>query len=111
MCFFFHSQEQYSPDCASGYISSFFAVLQHLNITTAVIDAENTVVVSNQGAKSGAVAVDFVIPALAKGAGRQKILTNTLAISKSGVSVHPSMVLQDFWRRGRAGGRLFGGAV
>lgn len=41
-----------------------------LNITAAVVDAENTVVVSNQGGRSGATAVDFLIQALAKGSGR-----------------------------------------
>ena len=41
-----------------------------LNITAAVADAENTVVVSNQGGRSGAAALDFLIQAPAKGSGR-----------------------------------------
>lgn len=42
-----------------------------LNITTTVVDAEITAVVRNQGGRSGASAVDFLIQALAKGSGRQ----------------------------------------
>lgn len=42
-----------------------------LNITTAVVDAENTVGARKQGSRSGASAVVFLIQALAKGSGRQ----------------------------------------
>lgn len=42
-----------------------------LNITTAVVDAENMAVVRNQRGRSGASAVDFQIQALAKGSARQ----------------------------------------
>lgn len=42
-----------------------------LNITTAVVDAENTRAVSNQGGRSRALAADFLIQALAEGRGRR----------------------------------------
>lgn len=42
-----------------------------LNITTAVVEAENARAVSNQGGRSLALAVDFLIQALAEGRGRQ----------------------------------------
>lgn len=49
-----------------------------LNITTAVVDAETTAAVRNQGGRSGASAMDVLIQALAKGSGRQgRFLTNT----------------------------------
>lgn len=72
-----------------------------LNITAAVVDAGNTVVVSNQGGRSGAAALDFLIQDLDRGI--WEILTNTLAVSKSAVCAQPSMVLQDIWRRGKGG--------
>lgn len=70
-CFCFHSQVEYSLDYASGYLllSAFFT--PDLNIT-AVVDAENCVVVSNQGGRSGVASVDFLIQALAKGSGRHR---------------------------------------
>lgn len=54
-----------------GISPPFCCCTADLNITTAVVDAENTAVVRNQEGRSGASAVDFLIQALAKGSGRQ----------------------------------------
>lgn len=56
-----------------------------LNITTAVVDAENTRAVSNQGGRSRALAADFLIQALAEGRGRQGRFEQKHTNSKSAV--------------------------